>query len=43
MPGKNLWLSHLKAYWQKNKSKGISYKTAMREAKKTYKKKKIQK
>ena len=40
MPGKrqNPWISHLRAYWSKNKSKGISYKKAMQEARKTYKK-----
>ena len=36
--GKNLWLDHLRAYWQKHKSKGISYRQAMVEAKKTYRK-----
>ena len=35
----NPWLSHLKAYWAKNKSKGISYRQAMQKAKLTYKKK----
>ncbi len=35
----NPWLSHLKAFYAKNKSK-MSYKQAMKEAKKTYTKKK---
>jgi len=35
----NPWLSHLKAFYAKNKSK-MSYKQAMKEAKKTYNKKK---
>lgn len=39
----NPWLAHLKAYWSKNKSKGISYKQAMKDAKKSYTKKKSQK
>ena len=34
----NPWLTHLKAYWAKNKSKGISYRQAMSLAKKTYSK-----
>ena len=34
----NAWLAHLKAFWNKNKSKGISYKQAMQQAKATYKK-----
>ena len=34
----NAWLSHLKAFYAKNKSK-MSYKQAMKEAKKTYNKK----
>tara|TARA_R110002072_G_scaffold192549_2_gene349591 strand:+ start:17404 stop:17532 length:129 start_codon:yes stop_codon:yes gene_type:complete len=34
----NEWLSHLKAFYAKNKGK-MSYKEAMKEAKKTYKKK----
>ena len=34
----NPWLSHLKAFYAKNKSK-MSYKQAMKEAKKTYSKK----
>ena len=42
MPGKkrssNPWLSHLKSFWAKNKSK-MSYKAAMQAAKKTYTKK----
>ena len=33
----NPWISHLKAFYAKNKSK-MSYKDAMKEAKKTYKK-----
>jgi hypothetical protein len=37
--GSNPWMTHLKAYWAKNKSKGISYRQAMQEAKKTYSKK----
>lgn len=32
----NPWLKHLKAFYAKNKSK-MSYKEAMKEAKKTYK------
>ena len=32
----NKWLQHLSAYWKKNKSKGGSYKQAMKDAKKTY-------
>ena len=32
----NPWLSHLKAFYAKNKSK-MSYKQAMKEAQKTYK------
>lgn len=32
----NPWLSHLKAFYAKNKGK-MSYKQAMKEAKKTYK------
>lgn len=35
--GDNPWLKHLKAFYAKNKSK-MSYKEAMKEAKKTYKK-----
>ena len=34
----NPWLVHLKAFWAKNKSKGISYRQAMQQAKATYKK-----
>ena len=34
----NAWLAHLKAFWTKNKSQGISYKQAMQQAKATYKK-----
>ena len=34
----NPWLVHLKAYYAKNKSSGMSYATAMKEAKKTYRK-----
>jgi len=33
----NAWMSHLKAFWAKNKGK-MSYKQAMVAAKKTYKK-----
>lgn len=32
----NPWLVHLKAYWAKHKKSGISYKSAMKAAKKTY-------
>jgi len=35
----NPWLSHLKAYWAKNKGK-MSYSTAMKKARSTYTKKK---
>jgi hypothetical protein len=31
----NPWLAHLKKFWSKNKTK-MTYKTAMKEAKKTY-------
>ena len=34
----NAWLAHLKAFWTKHKGKGMSYKQAMIEAKKTYRK-----
>ena len=34
----NPWLAHLKAYWAKHKGKGMSYKQAMVDARKTYKK-----
>ena len=34
----NPWLIHLKKFWAKNKGK-MSYSQAMKEAKKTYKKK----
>ena len=34
----NPWLTHLKAYYAKHKSSGISYRDAMVAAKKTYKK-----
>ena len=33
----NAWMQHLKAFWAKNKGK-MTYKQAMVEAKKTYKK-----
>ena len=33
----NPWLAHLRAFWAKNKSK-MSYRQAMKAAKKTYKK-----
>ena len=33
----NAWISHLKAYWAKNKSKGISYGQAMKQARASYK------
>lgn len=35
MPGKNLWLEHLRVFWGKNKGK-MSYRQAMVAAKKTY-------
>ena len=35
----NPWMTHLKAFWTKNKGK-MSYSQAMKEAKKTYTKKK---
>jgi hypothetical protein len=35
----NAWMTHLAAFWKKNKGK-MSYKEAMKAAKKTYKKKK---
>ena len=31
----NAWISHLKAFWSKNKGK-MSYKQAMKEARKSY-------
>jgi len=34
----NPWLVHLKAYYAKNKASGMSYATAMKKAKLTYKK-----
>ena len=34
----NAWLTHLKAFYAKNKSKGMSYSQAMKAAKATYKK-----
>ena len=33
----NLWMSHVAAFWKKHKGK-MSYKQALQEAKKTYKK-----
>ena len=40
MPKKaNPWMAHLAAFWKKNKGK-MSYRKAMQEAKKSYKKKK---
>tara|TARA_R110002096_G_scaffold98489_2_gene219109 strand:+ start:81 stop:197 length:117 start_codon:yes stop_codon:yes gene_type:complete len=33
----NPWMTHLAAFWKKNKGK-MSYSQAMKEAKKTYKK-----
>ena len=35
----NLWLQHVKKFWAKNKSKGISYSQALKQAKATYTKK----
>ena len=34
----NAWLTHLKSFYAKNKSKGMSYSQAMKAAKATYKK-----
>jgi hypothetical protein len=39
----NPWLQHLGSVWKKLKPKGKSYKQAMIEAKKSYKKKKPKK
>ena len=39
MAGGNPWIAHLKKFWAKNKGK-MSYKQAMKSAKKTYTKKK---
>ena len=38
----NPWINHLRAYWAKNKSKGISYKQAMKNARASYKPKATQ-
>ena len=35
----NPWMAHLAAFWKKKKSTGISYRKAMKEAKKSYTKK----
>lgn len=35
----NPWMTHLAAFWKNNKSKGMSYRKAMKEAKKSYTKK----
>ena len=35
----NPWLEHVRKFWAAKKSTGISYKKALQEAKKTYKKK----
>ena len=35
----NPWLTHLRAYYAKHKASGMSYSTAMKKAKATYKKK----
>jgi hypothetical protein len=37
--GSNPWLLHVKQFWAKNKSKGISYSQALKQAKATYTKK----
>lgn len=36
--GANKWIQHVKATYQKGKSKGMSYSQAMKAAKATYKK-----
>ena len=39
MAKKNPWMAHVAAVWKKVKAKGGSYKSALVEAKKSYKKK----